>query len=131
MGNGNTNEQELMETLVDSVKETQKSNQLLAETLSRICIAAQTAPAVLSEQDNTHLQAYMSLSEKTASEKGAAPKTDAEKIKAVYALNIITVSVAQIVKYNDLNFMELEYETILNNLNLEQFPAEWSPERIV
>lgn len=40
MGNGNTNEQELMETLVDSVKETQKSNQLLAETLSRICIAA-------------------------------------------------------------------------------------------
>ena len=77
------------------------------------------------------MQAYMSLSEKTAAEKGAAPKTDAEKIKAVYALNIITVSVAQIVKYNDLNFMELEYETILNNLNLEQFPAEWSPERIV
>lgn len=45
-----------------------------------------------------------------------------EQLKAAYALNLCTVSVSQIIDYNDVNIMEQEYEAILNNLNLEQMP---------
>lgn len=44
--------------------------------------------------------------------------------KAAYALNICTVSVSQIVDYNDINILEQEYNAILNNLNLEQIPKD-------
>lgn len=50
--------------------------------------------------------------------------SEAEKIKAAYALNMCTVSVSQIVEYNDLYILEQEYEAILNNLNLEQMPKD-------
>ena len=45
--------------------------------------------------------------------------TEEQKKKAAYALNMCTVSVSQIIDYGDLNVLEQEYETILNNLNLE------------
>lgn len=45
---------------------------------------------------------------------------DDEKIKSAYALNLCTVSVSQIVDYDDLNVLEQEYDAILNNLNLEK-----------
>lgn len=44
--------------------------------------------------------------------------------KAAYALNLCTVSVSQIIDYEDLNILEQEYEMILNNLNLENFPKD-------
>lgn len=44
--------------------------------------------------------------------------------RAVYALNLCTVSVSQIVETNDMRFMEREYENILNNLNLEMMPKD-------
>ena len=47
-----------------------------------------------------------------------------EQLKAAYALNLCTVSVSQIIDYNDVNIMEQEYESILNNLNLEQMPKD-------
>lgn len=47
-----------------------------------------------------------------------------EQLKAAYALNLCTVSVSQIIDYNDINIMEQEYEAILNNLNLEQMPKD-------
>lgn len=47
-----------------------------------------------------------------------------EQIKAAYALNLCTVSVSQIIDYNDINIMEQEYEGILNNLNIEQMPKD-------
>ena len=47
-----------------------------------------------------------------------------EKLRAAYALNLCTVSVSQIVDYNDINVLEQEYENILNNLNLEQMPKD-------
>ena len=47
-----------------------------------------------------------------------------EKRKAAYALNLCTVSVSQIIDYEDLNILEQEYEMILNNLNLEFFPKD-------
>ena len=47
-----------------------------------------------------------------------------EQIKAAYAVNLCTVSVSQIIEYEDLQIMEQEYEAILNNLNLEQIPKD-------
>lgn len=47
-----------------------------------------------------------------------------EKLRAAYALNMCTVSVSQIVDYNDEYILEQEYEAILNNLNLEQIPKD-------
>ena len=47
-----------------------------------------------------------------------------EKLKAAYALNMCTVSVSQIIDYNDLYVLEQEYEAILNNLNLEMIPKD-------
>ena len=50
--------------------------------------------------------------------------SDKEKLMAAYALNLCTVSVSQIVDYSDLVILEQEYEAILNNLNLENFPKD-------
>ena len=50
--------------------------------------------------------------------------TEDEKRKAAYALNMCTVSVAQIIDYNDAYVLEQEYDAILNNLNLEQIPDD-------
>ena len=47
-----------------------------------------------------------------------------DKIKAAYALNLCTVSVSQIIDYEDLYVLEQEYDAILNNLNLEQMPKD-------
>lgn len=47
-----------------------------------------------------------------------------EKIKAAYALNLWTVSISQIVDYDDVNIMEQEYDIIMNNLNLENMPKD-------
>lgn len=46
------------------------------------------------------------------------------KIRTAYALNLCTVSVSQIIDYNDLIVLEQEYETILNNLNIEMMPKD-------
>ena len=51
-------------------------------------------------------------------------KTKVEKIKAAYALNLCTVSVSQIIDYNDINILEQEYNAILNNLNLQEMPKD-------
>lgn len=52
------------------------------------------------------------------------PSNDDQKRKAAYALNLCTVSISQIIDYNDVNFLEREYEAILNNLNLEEMPKD-------
>ena len=45
-------------------------------------------------------------------------------IKTAFALNLCTVSVSQIIDYNDVVVLEQEYDTILNNLNLESIPKD-------
>jgi len=45
--------------------------------------------------------------------------TEKQKRKAVYALNLVTVSVSQITSYRDLIIMKQEYDAILNNINLQ------------
>ncbi|MBR2256228.1 MAG: hypothetical protein IJ899_02600 [Blautia sp.] len=47
-----------------------------------------------------------------------------EQMQAAYALNLCTVSVSQIIAYADTTVLEQEYETILNNLNLEYMPKD-------
>ena len=44
--------------------------------------------------------------------------------RAAYALNCCTVSVSQIIDYDDVYILEQEYESILNNLNLEVMPKD-------
>lgn len=44
--------------------------------------------------------------------------------RAAYALNMCTVSVSQIIDYNDEYILEQEYDAILNNLNLENIPKD-------
>lgn len=48
------------------------------------------------------------------------------KIRTAYALNLCTVSVSQIIDYDDVIVLEQEYETILNNLNIEMMPKDES-----
>jgi hypothetical protein len=49
-------------------------------------------------------------------------KKDKElKRKVAYALNLCTVSVSQIIDYNDIYILEQEYDAILNNLNIQNF----------
>ena len=47
-----------------------------------------------------------------------------DKLKAAHALNMCTVSVSQIIDYNDVYILEQEYDAILNNLNLEEIPKD-------
>jgi hypothetical protein len=51
----------------------------------------------------------------------APPLSDDEKKKVAYALNLCTVSISQIIDYNDIYILEQEYDAILNNLNLQNF----------
>lgn len=58
-----------------------------------------------------------------------SPKENSEEIKedpvkVAYALNLCTVSISQIIDYNDIGILEQEYEAILNNLNIENMPKD-------
>lgn len=50
--------------------------------------------------------------------------SEIEQKKAAYALNMCTVSISQILDYNDIYVLEQEYDAILNNLNLEIIPKD-------
>ncbi len=67
------------------------------------------------------LAEFLDKASKTQSDK---KYTDDEKKQAAYALNMCTVSVSQIIDYEDLNILEQEYEAILNNINLEHMPKD-------
>lgn len=66
-----------------------------------------------------------SANETGSNSTGVEPAVKAgQEEKAAYALNLCTVSISQIIDYNDLIIMEQEYDAILNNLNLENFPKD-------
>jgi len=44
---------------------------------------------------------------------------DKERYKVACSLNLATVSVSQIIDYDDAVILDQEYDAILNNLNLE------------
>lgn len=49
---------------------------------------------------------------------------DESKLRAAYALNLCMVSASQIIDYDDVYILEQEYDSILNNLNLEEMPKD-------
>lgn len=87
---------ELIAKLEDNLKIAQQNNEMLLKTLNQI---------VQHDKKNNEV-------------------LELDKFNAAYALNLCTVSVSQIIEYNDINFMEREYEAILNNLNLENIPKD-------
>ncbi len=56
---------------------------------------------------------------KLRQQKAVKANIEVQQLKAAYALNLCMVSLSQIVDYNDINILKLEYEAILNNLNFE------------
>lgn len=84
---------------------------------------------LLVEVQNQNASLAASLAASSAhTESASAPKAPAEKPispkLAAYALNLCMVSVSQIIQYRDVRIMEQEYDAILNNLNLQNFPKD-------
>lgn len=73
-----------------------------------------------------NLECMIELGKNMQNEQIAADEEiTAEAMKrAAYALNCCTVSVSQIIDYDDVYILEQEYENILNNLNLEVMPKD-------
>lgn len=99
--------------------------------LDRLEDNAKTLPVI--ERIEEHLdhlaEKALAISESTLPQNAIAPQEESvlseeKKVRAAYALNLCTVSVSQIVDYNDLYILEQEYEGILNNLNLENIPHD-------
>ena len=51
---------------------------------------------------------------------GSINPIERRKLKAACALNMCMVSLSQIVDYQNLEILKMEYDSILNNLNLEK-----------
>jgi hypothetical protein len=47
-------------------------------------------------------------------------KSEEDKRKAALALNLCMVSISQIIDYEDINILKQEYDSILNNINIQQ-----------
>ena len=82
-------------------------------------------------QKQAALRELLSLLMPADSTEDQTQMSEEEKLKAAYALNLCTVSVSQIIDYNDIFFLEQEYEAILNNLNLEEMPKDEALLRIL
>lgn len=98
---------EVLKKTQENLEASQKNNQMLVDVL----------------------QTLVNVSNK--SEEVVAERTEEEKKLAAYALNLCTVSVSQIIDYNDIQFLEYEYDAILNNLNLEKMPKDEALLRIL
>lgn len=92
--NQNTN---LLKKMEESIELSQKTNENLTLLLEQLFTPSHQETQMVSEE---------------------------EKFRAAYALNLCTISVSQIIDYNDLRTLENEYEAILNNLNLENMPKD-------
>lgn len=96
-----------------------------------LSILQKSLESLESSQRNTELMVhtFCQMMENEKQENRIAPEKDMEiddeeKRRVAYALNLCTVSVSQIIDYDDENILEQEYETILNNLNLENMPKD-------
>lgn len=98
-------EMELLKQSLESLEKSQKNTELMVATVREM--TSQKEQKSKQEIENISLE-----------------YSDEEKIKAAYALNLCTISVSQIIDYADVNILEQEYETILNNLNLESIPKD-------
>ena len=98
MGLFNKERNEILKMTQENLKSTQENNALIYNFLDKLSIAV--------------------------SEETIEKISEDKKIQVAYALNLCTVSVSQIVDYDDIGFLEYEYEAILNNLNLENMPKD-------
>lgn len=98
-------ERELFKKTLESVEQSQKNTEMI---VSAVC-------QMVEEKKSEKLEETDALSD--------AEKEEMQR-RVAYALNLCTVSVSQIIDYNDENILEQEYETILNNLNLENMPKD-------
>ena len=83
-----------------------------------------TANDVLSKSEDAKRAAQALLSEAAAERGQLALVTDEQKMLAVMALNLCTVSVSKIIASGSNETMEQEYNAILNNLNLQVIPHD-------
>lgn len=100
----NNNKLDILKKTQENLEITQKNNELLANVLNQLITPVNENNEIISED---------------------------EKFKAAYALNLCTISVSQIIDYNDLRTLENEYDAILNNLNLENMPKDEALLRIL
>lgn len=127
--------------IAENLSEVQSNNKALSEALDDVLGSNKTAIADMVEsreqmkniidgvQSNNLILAntLKSVVERNSSKSEELVEkqyTEDEKWKAAYALNLCTVSISQIIEYNDLRFMDKEYDNILNNLNLEMMPKD-------
>ncbi len=94
-------------------------------------VMKQTLSCFETSQKNTELvlssiNALMKneVESRQAIEQKKREEEEIDQKKAAYALNLCMVSVSQIIDYDDSNILAQEYETILNNLNLEHMPKD-------
>ena len=79
--------------------------------------------------EKAHGNALIRLEDYKATRKEDARKLlekdlQAKQKKVAYALNLCTVSLSQIVDYQDVNVLQQEYDSILNNLNMEKIEKD-------
>lgn len=106
----NKDKMNILEKTQENLELSQKNNQMLAEVFA------------------DYLK-KTNIVENNQDKKDDDKKKDA--LKAAYALNLCTVSVSQIIDYNDIYFLEREYDAILNNLDLEKMPKDEALLRIL
>ena len=106
------------EVLFAVTQSAERREQALCEKLSSLQAVS------WQDYENAHGNALIRLEEykkqeELSQQKAARANIEAQQLKAAYALNMCMVSLSQIVDYNDINILKLEYEAILNNLNFE------------
>lgn len=110
---------------MDLLQKTQETLELTQQNLS--LLVSQNQASLAESQSNlqqtlTCIEAALGKTpEHISVKKVYSPE---EKERAAYALNCCTISVSQIVDYDDIYILEQEYESILNNLNLENMPKD-------
>lgn len=98
---GRKNEEKVYQLMLNTFEESKNNNAMIVSVLNQIA-----------KQNNQNMPAE------------TPAKENMEPDKAAYALNLCTVSVSQIIDYEDLVVLEQEYDAILNNLNLENIPKD-------
>lgn len=131
---------QILKQTQDNLDAIQKNNQQLVEIskeefTDKIDVLKMTQENLDATQKNNQLLTGILLSQLTANNQEVPQKTPEEikkeQRKAAYALNLCTVSVSQIIDYNDIYFLDREYDAILNNLNLEKMPKDEALLRIL
>lgn len=105
----------------ENIEITQKNMAVLVDKIS--CILERQENDEKNRKIEEVKQREIQLAKQMEIEKENIIKEE-EKIRAAYALNLCTVSISQIIDYNDVNILEQEYDIILNNLNLEYMPKD-------